>query len=269
MHPVLFKLGWFEVHSFGVMLLISFLIGINLAVKRAKLAKVNHDTVVDLSIILIIAGLLGARGMYVVFHMGEFQGRMLDIINPFQSDGTIGIAGLTVLGGVILSILSSILFLRYKKTPILPVLNVIAPSVALGFAITRVGCFMHGCCFGTPLEATWSVTFPIISPASVIYLGEAIHPAQLYASFAGAINFILLLLSERYNYFKHTTFFTFLIFYGISRFIVDIFRYYESSMILFYLGDLKISVNQGLSFPMIIIGIIMIQYINRKSVREQ
>ncbi len=264
MYPVLFKIGWFEVHSFGIMLLIAFIVGINLAMRRAKKVGIAPDIVVDLSIVLIVAGLAGARAMYVAFHLEEFEGRMLDTISPIQSDGTVGIAGLTVLGGILLALISSLIFLRYKKAQVIPVFNVIAPMVALGFAIARWGCFLHGCCFGTVSDSAWAVTFPVLSPAGAVYPGLALHPAQIYASLGGAISFILLLLSERISYFKNTAIFTFLILYGFSRFIVDIFRYYETSMVLFYIGDEKISVNQGLSVLLIIFGISGIIYYNKK-----
>jgi len=256
MYPVLFKIGWFEAHSYGLLLMVSFLLGIYIATRRAKKAGINPNHVVDLSIVIIVSSLVGARVMYVAFHLDEFKGRWLDTINPIQSDETIGIAGLVLLGGIILASLSSFVYLKFKKLPILSIFNIITPSIALGLVIVRIGCFLHGCCFGTECTYVWGVIFPPDSPAGYIFPGQPIHPAQLYASFGGAVIFILLLLSEKVQFFKDKTFFTFLILYGISRFTVEIFRYHDENMVLFD----DVSVNQGLSVALIIVGISAIFY---------
>lgn len=263
MYPVLFKIGWFEAHSYGLMLMVSFLLGIYFAVYRAKKAGIDPNHIVDLSIILIVSGIVGARGMYVLFHLEEFRGRWLNTINPFQDDGSVGIAGLTVLGGILLSIASSIVFLKRRKLDILSVLNVMSPSLALGFVITRIGCFLNGCCFGTESTLSWSIVFPANSPAGFMFPGQSIHPAQLYASFAAAVNLAILLVIEKLTYFKNKTFFSFLILYGISRFTVDIFRYYEESMIILRIGGEGFSLNQGISILMILGGFAGFYFIYR------
>lgn len=260
MYPVLFKIGWFEAHSYGLLLMVSFLLGIYIATRRAKKAGENPNHVVDLSMVIIVSSLIGARGLYVMLHLDEFKGRWFDILNPFQSDGTIGIAGLTVLGGIILASFSSYGYLKYKKLPILPIFNIMTPSVALGIAIVRIGCFLHGCCFGTECTYSWAVIFPPNSPAGFIFLNIPIHPAQLYASFGGVVVFSMLLLSEKVHFFKDKTFFTFLILYGVSRFIVEIFRYHEESVVLLHNNNFVLSVNQGISVALIIIGIGVFAY---------
>lgn len=267
MYPVLFKIGWFEAHAYGLLLMVSFLLGIYLAVLRGKKVGFDPNLIIDFSIVMIVSGLIGSRGMYVVYHLDEFRGRWLDIINPIQSDGTIGIAGLTVLGGILLCIMSGLAYLRYKKLPILPIFNVFAPSVALAYSIGRIGCFLHGCCFGTSCSYAWGLVFPPNTPAGFTFT-EPIHPAQLYASFGGAISFALLLLGERFRFFKDKIFFIFLILFGVSRFIEDIFRYYEENMNLFHISGEKISVNQGISVLLIVIGIFGIVYLSRKNKSE-
>ena len=268
MHPVLFKIGWFEVHSYGLLLMLSFLLGIYIAVRRAKKAGINPNHIVDISIIIIISALVGARLMYVAFHLDEFRGHWIDMINPIQGDGTIGIAGLVLLGGIILAILSSFVYLKYKKLPVLSVFNVMIPSVALGLVIVRIGCFLHGCCFGIVCTQSWGVTFPYDSPAGFIFPDIPIHPTQLYASIGGAVIFVLLLLSEKVQFFKDKTFFTFLILYGISRFVVDIFRYYEESMILLHMNIFNVTLNQVICVALIIAGISAIVYISSKKTEQ-
>jgi phosphatidylglycerol:prolipoprotein diacylglycerol transferase len=268
MHPVLFKIGWFELHPFGLLLVLSFILGIILSLKRAKKTGVDQNIILDFAVVVCISGIIGARLMYTIFHLDEFKGHYLDIINPIQSSGAVGIYGMTVLGGIILASVSGVIYLQFKNVSKLSVFNVIAPSVALGFAITIIGCFLQGCCFGTPCLHSWGVTFPENSPGGFIFPNQALHPTQLYASFGGLINFLLLLYLERYTVVKNKTFFLFLIFYGVSRFIEDIFRYYEESMMLFHNDVVSVSVNQGISAVLILTGIYGIFYISLRKYKQ-
>jgi len=259
MHPVLFKIGSFEVRSYGFMLAISFLIGIYLAVKRAKSRGLDGEKIMDLSVVVIIAAIIGARFLYVIFHLEEFAGHWTDTFNPFQSNGQIGIAGLTMLGGVILAVVAALIYLRMKNLPILPVADVVIPLFFLGEAITRIGCYLNGCCFGTPCEhGLFCVTFPHGSAAGSVYPGIALHPAQLYSSAYAAVMFLLMLWLDRKRHFDGFLFYLFFILYGLGRFIIDFFRYYESSMVLIPIGDKGLSVNQGISLLFVVLGVALI-----------
>ncbi|MFC1477674.1 prolipoprotein diacylglyceryl transferase [candidate division KSB1 bacterium] len=261
MHPVLFEIGWFSLYTYGFLLMISFLTGLYLSVYRAKKLGIDPNVIIDLAIVIMVSSLVGSRGLYVAFHFEEFRGNLLDIVNPFQSDGYIGIAGLTVLGGILLSFLSSYIFLKRKRQPILRIFNIVAPAIALGTGITRIGCFFHGCCFGTACDNVFGTIFPPNSIAGAMFPQQPIHPAQLYAAFGGFAIFTILLLMERYTFFKDKAFFLYLILYGISRFTVDIFRYYEESMVISQIGELNVSLNQGISILMLVFGIVSIVYL--------
>ena len=87
MYPVLLKLGRLEIHSYGLMLAISFLIGIYWAMHRAPKRDIDKNHVMDLSLFIVICAIVGSRLMYVVTHLDEFRGHWLDTISPFQSSG--------------------------------------------------------------------------------------------------------------------------------------------------------------------------------------
>ena len=254
MHPVLFKLGPFQITSYGLLLAISFMVGILYATRRAKKYNIAPDRVMDLAMIIIVSSIVGSRFLYVIFHLDEFHGHWLDTFNPFQSSGQIGIAGLTLLGGVVLSIITSLLFLKIKKLSFLKFADVLIPCVALGIFFTRIGCFLAGCCYGRPTDLPWGVQFPPGSAAHFHYGEIHIHPAQLYSSFYGLIIFTLLLLSEKKHKFDGQLFYSFLVLYGMARFLVDFVRYYEPTMVFANIGGLALSVNQGISLLMILIG---------------
>jgi len=270
MHPILFKIGRFEARTYGLMLALAFIIGIYYTIIKTKKLGIDPNLIVDLSIVLVVSSLVGSRLLYVMFHFDEFRHNLLDIINPFQSSGDIGIAGLTMIGGLILAVAFGMLYLKWKKLPVLKISDITSAPIALGIFITRIGCFMNGCCFGTPCDLPWGVKFPYESPAGYMFQDTAIHPAQLYSALGGLIIFFILLFAERYNKFDGFLIFTFFVLYSIDRFIIDYFRYYEKSMVLFSLNSFKLSVNQGICIAGFIIGILLIIILSRKrQLKEQ
>lgn len=255
MHSKLFQIGSLEIPSYGLALAISFLIGIYFSMYRAKKQAIDPNKIVDLSVIIVISAILGSRFLYVIFHLDEFRGHWLDTINPFQSTGQIGIAGLTMLGGFVAAVVFGLLYLKVKKLPILKIADVIIPAVGIGIFITRIGCYLNGCCWGLPTDSPLGVIFPQVCPAGATNPGIFIHPTQLYSSLYGLVIFGTLIFVERFKKFDGFLLYVFFILYGISRFVVDFYRYYENSMVLVNLGNVSISVNQGISLLMIVLGI--------------
>lgn len=264
MRPIVFRLGPFEVRSYGLLLAISFLLGIALAVRRGRARGLDPNAILDLSVIIVISSIVGARVFYVLFHLEQFRGRWLDIINPFQSTGQVGIAGLTLLGGMLLSILAGFTYMAVKKLPALKLADSLVPSVALGTFLTRIGCFLNGCCYGKPTPVPWAVVFPSDSPAGVVYPDVPIHPSQLYSSLYGLLLFGLLLWADRRKPYDGFVFYLFLIGEGVARFLVDFTRYYEDSMVLVHLGKTSLSVNQGISLAFIALGLVLMVFRLRK-----
>ncbi|HDP98690.1 MAG TPA: prolipoprotein diacylglyceryl transferase [bacterium] len=260
MHSKLFQIGPLEIHSYGLMLALSFLVGIYFSMYRAKKQAIDPNKIADLAIIIVISAILGARFLYVIFHLEEFSGHWLDMINPFQSSGQVGIAGLTMLGGFVAAVVFGILYLKIKKLPTLKITDITIPAVAIGIFLTRIGCYLNGCCFGLPTESALGVVFPSESPAGFCFPDQHIHPAQLYSSFYGLAIFLLLMFFERHKKFDGFLLYLFFILYGVSRLVVDFYRYYENNMVIIQLGNLPISVNQGISVLMILVGAGLITY---------
>lgn len=265
MHPILFRIGAFELRSYGLLLAVSFLLGIYLAMYRARKQNLDPNPIVDLSVYIIFAAIIGSRFLYVIYHLDEFRGRWLDTISPLQSSGQIGLPGLTMLGGVILATLVSLWYMARKKLPILKYADVLVVSVALGIFITRIGCFLNGCCFGLPCNLPWGVQFPAGSMAGFHFPDTPIHPAQLYESFSGLLMVLLLLFIERRKRFDGELFFWFFVFYGLARFTIDFFRYYENSMVAIRMGEVSISVNQVISLIFVLLGGILLVMRYKKS----
>ncbi len=256
MLPVLFRLGRLEIHGYGLLLAVSFLVGIYWAMYRAQKRGLDRNKIMDMSLIIIISAVVGSRFFYVITHIDEFRGHWLDSISPFQSSGTIGIAGLSMLGGVVLAIAAILIYCRIKKLPLLKILDVMAPCFAMGLFLTRIGCFLNGCCFGKPSDLPWGIRFPLNSAAGSIFQ-ETIHPTQLYSSLYGLVILLVILILERKPRFTGFSAAVFFVMYGTGRFLVDWVRYYETSVTFSVLGTL-FTFNQVISLCMALAGVIFL-----------
>lgn len=245
MHPILIDLGRLKIYSYGFMLALSFFIGILIAAKRAEKRGVDPDIIYDLSIILIIAAVVGSRGLYILTHLDNFHG-IIDIIALWQG-------GATYYGGLILAVAGALVYLRVKKIPFMKVADICSLSIASGVFFTRIGCFLSGCCFGKPTECGLGLVFPEVSPAGYAYPGMHVHPTQLYSSFYGLVIFLAILLFERRKGFEGSSFALMLILYGIARLIVDYFRFYEESAMLWG----RIVDNQVISIALVAAGTVI------------
>lgn len=265
MCPVLFKLGPVSIKSYGVMLVLAFMAGIILALTRAKKQGIRAERIIDLSLLILISSLVGSRFFYVVYHLDEFQGHFWDVVNPFQSSGEIGIGGLSMMGGVVLSVMVGLAYLFHKRMPIWKVADSVSPSFPLGLAFARIGCFLNGCCPGKVTDSFLGVTFPADSFAGYFFPGVKLLPTQLFSSLAGFIIFFFLIFLERYKTFEGFTFWLMLIFYSAWRFVVDFFRYYEESMVFIRFGNIEISQNQILSLFIFLISLFVWLYLRAKN----
>jgi len=219
LYPVLLKLGPLEIKSYGVMLAVSFLVGYFIAQKRAKARGIDQAVLLDLSFYILLSAIVGSRAFYVFTHRQQFSDNPLNSFSIWEG-------GLSMMGGVLLSLLVSFYYLKAKRIEFKLIADIIAPSVALGIGLTRIGCFLYGCCYGLPTTLFWGVHFPLYSAAGA-HFHESIHPTQLYSSAYGFLIFLILLLIDRAKPAAGVLSGALLAFFAPARFAVDFFRYYE------------------------------------------
>ncbi len=153
------------VRGFGVMLLSALVAGLWLAVRRARQVGVDPETIISLAFWMFITGIVGARLFYVIQKWDEFQQEttketLVSLLNVTQG-------GLVVYGSVIAAGVAMFVFCRHYRLPTLAISDLIAPSLLVGLALGRVGCFFNGCCYGGQCELPWAITFPWSSPPHV------------------------------------------------------------------------------------------------------
>ena len=265
MYPTLFRIGIFEIHAYGLLLAMSFVIGIYWSAACAPKRGIAREAILDLALITVLSAILGSRILYVVTHVEEFKGRWLDVINPVQSDGTFGIGGLSMLGGVMLVLASMVIFCKVRKLNFVRLAETLAPSFALGEGLTRMGCFLNGCCFGKACSLPWAVVFPLSSPAGATLPEAHVHPTQIYSSLFGFVLMLIVLMLDRKTRPEGFIMSVFFILYGLFRIIVDFFRYYEDSVQFPLLGT-QFTINQAISLLMVICGCILLVRLRGKKV---
>ena len=189
MYRTLFQIGPIGINAYTAMLTLAFLVGTILAIQRAKSRGVAAHDVVRLATLAIVASIAGARLLYGLEHVRTFATAPGDILRLWQG-------GLSYHGGLFAAVLAAWLWLRAKGIAVGKMVDIFAPSIALGFSIVRIGCFLNGCCFGLPTEVPWGVVFLPYSPAGRVYGAVAIHPVQLYASVCGFLTLLVLLWTE-------------------------------------------------------------------------
>jgi phosphatidylglycerol:prolipoprotein diacylglycerol transferase len=195
MFPTMFTIpflpAWLaDVKSYGVMMMIAFLTGIWMACRRAMRSQANPDTVLNMGFIALVAGIAGARAMFVIHY---WDTRFANQANPLAAVFDIRAGGLEFWGGPILVVPALIIYLRYiAKVSVRWYLDICAASLAWGLAVTRIGCFLNGCCWGATCvdehdparhkaSIPWAVHFPYGSPAMVqqFRFGQLTIPKEL------------------------------------------------------------------------------------------
>lgn len=170
MHPVLLHVGPIEIHSYGVAGALGFLVVCFVALRRSHQLGLVKERVADVIFWTSLAGLVGSRALFVWQFPEEFDG-WRDWVN-------IRTGGLVFYGALVVGLpVAAGLMWRYSL-PFFKLMDVFATALPIGHAISRVGCFFAGCCYGAPTELPWGVTFT--DELSVAPKGIPLHPTQLY-----------------------------------------------------------------------------------------
>lgn len=215
MHPEAFKIFGFAIFWYGILAAIGFLTGFWTATKRGVRDNLPKDAVTNLAPWIIFGAIIGARLLFVItFWREEFANK------PLYHIITIGRHGLVFYGGLIGSCLGTIIYCWKNNLPLWKISDVMAPSVALGHAFGRIGCFMTGCCFGKSCTLPWAVHFP---PGHDTH-GAPVHPVQLYESALNFAFYAFLAFWFRRKKFDGQVFSLYLIGYAVLRAFTETFR---------------------------------------------
>lgn len=255
MHPILFEAGGLTIYSYGVLLAAAYLLGLQFALMRARSRGLHSQQVMDLGIWIIISALVGAKLLLLIVDFDQFTSNPRDLLSLARSGGVF-------YGGLIAAVVVALLYLRRHQMPLWTTTDVFAPGIALGHVVGRLGCLLAGCCFGKPASVPWAITFT--DPAAMANvgtpLGVPLHPTQLYEAGAEALILGFLLLFERRGRpFPGRTFWSYMLLYGVSRFIVEFYRGDSRGMVFEVL-----STSQFVSILLVPLSVVMLILLSRR-----
>jgi len=260
MWPTLLRFGSFEITTFGLMMFLAFVTGGWILTLQFRRYGLTDDLASTIVMAAAIGGIVGAKIYYaILFH---------DIRLLFDR------AGLVWYGGLVGGFLACSAIILIKKIEYLRVADATAPSLSIGYALGRIGCFLVGDDYGRPTTSWVGIAFPKGSPPttaeSLRSFGVAVdpalpadallrvHPTQLYEVAASLFIFFILLRHSRSEHRAGRTFGLFLILAGIERFLVEIVRAKDDRL----LGPFTIA--QFISVILVAIGIALFARRNKR-----
>jgi len=234
------------------MMVVGFMLGIWRAVRVSKKRyDIDPDRVYDIALVCLLGGVIGARVVFILLNPGTENWR--DFLAVWQG-------GLSFHGGLGLAMLLGYIYTRIAKLSFWKVADLIAPSVAIGYAFTRIGCFLNGCCYGAPTSLPWGVRFHengILTPPS--------HPTQLYATVANLLIFWLLVKLERMHRTPGFVFIGYLGLYSIYRFLIEYLRSgYTASQWAYGLTQA-----QAVSLAVVVVSAVLMLTVFRRPIRPR
>lgn len=223
MFPVIAQFGSLKIYAYGLMIGLGIFFGVIYLYQTGKKEIGLTDTLVNrLLIYLVLAGVIGGK-VLLFFEAPSFY---------FNNPGKLLSGnGFVFYGSLIFCMATLIWFIRKHKLPLKPTFDLIAIVTCIVHAFGRLGCFMAGCCYGTPSNGLFSVTYT--NAASSAPLGCALHPVQLYEVAGIVIVLIILLWVKRNKTYPGQVFAVYVMLYPMVRFITELFRGDEQRGYLF------------------------------------
>lgn len=250
MFPILFRLGPVTLHTYGLFIALAFILALNVMQREFDREGIPTPLVDKLSLVLMLAGLVGARALY--FLLSDFGALVEDPLLFFR----IWEGGLVFYGGFLAAFVALYMFSRRHEIALLSLTDALVAPLLVGQAIGRLGCFSAGCCYGKETTSIFGVVFT--HPESLAMKFIKIHPTQLYSSFGDLVLFLgALWIGRKFKSQGLLTIYYFLG-YGLFRFFIEFLRGDDRGM--FVKG---LSPSQWGALLLITAGISLAMYVKR------
>ena len=293
-------LGHLDLPSYFVMLTLSFAIGAWMTYREAPRLGLDRERVLDLNIYIVIWAIVGARLLHVIAdgHFHDYVNLCVDNFKVRATEAKVNFCnassecgwdyvcnvvahtchpprdcfavlevwrgGLAFYGGFVFATAFGLYFAHKHRMGMWKVADLCAPWIAFGLALSRMGCFLNGCCFGKVANVPWAVRFPIGSPAweaqhdAHLIADRAaalpVHPTQIYLSLLNLVTFAVLFFVIRRRKREGGQIFAWLlILKGVFRSFVEIWRDDDRGVFFGWL-----STSQIISLPLIALGVYLL-----------
>ncbi len=217
-------------HTYGLLVAGAFTTAIYLAGREARRTGLDGEAVMDLSFWLLVCGMVGARIVFIMVNWDDYAHDWTQVLAFWKG-------GLVFYGGFLGAFAGAVYYMRKHGMPFLAYADVLAPSLSIGHAIGRLGCFSAGCCWGDVVHGAlpWAAKFPPESLAYQSQLAEhkiaagaltslPVHPTQLYESLGEMAIFLILINLRKGKRFHGQILLSYLILYPLLRTVVEHFR---------------------------------------------
>ena len=244
MNRVAFTIFGLDIMWYGVLMASAMILCVFLALKEGKRVKISEDDILNLAIIAIPCGLLGARLYYVIFNWSWYSQHMSEILN-FRG------GGMAIHGALIGGILAGFIYTKIKKINFFKMADTVMIGIPLGQAIGRWGNYINGEAHGGPTSLPWGIMVD----------GVKVHPTFLYESIWDLGIFIFLWFFRKHKKYEGQLAIYYLILYSLGRFFIEGLRT-DSLMI----GPLRMA--QVISITTIIVCLILHKILSKKNKKE-
>ena len=259
MHPVLFQIGPITVHAYGALYALGILAAITLSEYLFKKDGGEAGVITDLAFPVVIGVILGARALFIFVEREYYFRNPTEILMIWKG-------GLVFYGGLMGGVLAFIIMTRLKKMELWHLADTIAPGIALGHGIGRIGCFLAGSCYGRPTSVAWAVTYSDPTSLAGDILGIPVHPAQLYsASFLFLLSGILILIRNR-SFFRGQVITSYGVLYGTFRFFIEFLRGDPRGTVA--LADITLSTSQAVSLVLVPLSLGLYMYLRARGAKD-
>jgi phosphatidylglycerol:prolipoprotein diacylglycerol transferase len=207
MLPEICRIGPFTIYAYGLALVLAFFVCAILSSLQAKREGQDAEQIFNLLFFVFISGIIGSRVFYVLNNAVFYLHNPLEIIMLQHG-------GLAWFGGLILGSAAAIFFIKQHKMNLLKTLDLLAPFIALGQAIGRIGCLLNGCCYGR--ESEFGLYFKVFD--------QVLIPTQLYSSLLLLLIFVILRFRQDAKHLPGEIFTGYLFLYSLKRFFIEFLR---------------------------------------------
>ena len=254
MFPQVFQLGRLTVYSYGVLMGLGTLLAVVWPVRLARQESIPPAKVEGLGLVIVLCAVIGSKLLtafdYPDYYSGEAGWNQ--VLNR----------GGVFYGGFLLAVIASAIYLRLRDLPGWRVADCVAPGLALAQGLGRIGCFLAGCCWGSPTNLPFGVTFTSEQAHNItgVPLNIRLHPTQLYeaALTLSAIPFLLWL--RKHKAFDGQVVLIYVLYYAVVRFFLEFFRGDPRG---YYFNDV-LSTSQLISLVIIPIAALLLVMLRRQ-----
>ena len=250
------KMGFLDIPTYYFVISLTCCLCILWFYRRCHFFGLSQKRGMDISLILLISGFIGARLVHILFENPSYYlSHPMEVFYFWQG-------GFVFYGGALLAYLSVFIFIKKLKLKFWAWHDVLAPVLALGYALGRLACFFVGCCYGKICELSWA--FPLkqmdVHSGKVEVLLR--HPTPLYATGLELFTLLFLLWFETKKTKPGQIFLIWVFFHSINRLIMEVFRDDPRGP-----QPYGISLSMAVSFILLLISIFLIQFLKPRALK--